>query len=402
VEIYWSADARFVGIANQLIEISGETKVDANLKIRSKKSMVWVEFLTGNALFLGMKEIMEPEIIQKFPVSQDSWLYSLEASTIRTFKTSDICLQEDFFERLENFYEVIFFCDFFNSRLNTVDEFHRLKEKTVHDSRIYSSALIKIASVINENLRKSHIDNVQDSLLTACRLVADYSKISITTPKRPKSEDSPPLSLNDILRSARFRDRKVKLAGKWWEKDNGPLLAFKKEGNFPIALIPKSPSSYEYISPGENIRQVLTEKEASGLATETHQFYRPFPDIPMNGFNLIRFAFKGSMRDILIIILAGLTGGSLTILVPLFTGNIFDVVIPQSDYRQLYVYSIVIFFSIVAIAFFQLIRSFSMIRIETKLDFALQSAIWDHLLNLAAHFFENTRPANLPQRQTVS
>ncbi len=364
--------------------------------------MVWVEFLTGNALFLGMKEIMEPEIIQKFPVSQDSWLYSLEASTIRTFKTSDICLQEDFFERLENFYEVIFFCDFFNSRLNTVDEFHRLKEKTVHDSRIYSSALIKIASVINENLRKSHIDNVQDSLLTACRLVADYSKISITTPKRPKSEDSPPLSLNDILRSARFRDRKVKLAGKWWEKDNGPLLAFKKEGNFPIALIPKSPSSYEYISPGENIRQVLTEKEASGLATETHQFYRPFPDIPMNGFNLIRFAFKGSMRDILIIILAGLTGGSLTILVPLFTGNIFDVVIPQSDYRQLYVYSIVIFFSIVAIAFFQLIRSFSMIRIETKLDFALQSAIWDHLLNLAAHFFENTRPANLPQRQTVS
>jgi len=380
---------------NQLIDISGETKVDANLKIRARKGIVWVEFLTGNALFLGMKEIMEPERIQKFPVSQDSWLYTLEDSTIRTYTTSDICLQEDFFESLENFYEVIFFCDFFNSRLNAVDEFNRLKEKTVHNSRIYSSALIKIASVINENLRKSHIDTVQDSLLTACKLVADYSKISITAPKRPKSEDSPPLTLNDILRSSRFRDRIVKLAGNWWEKYNGPLLAFKKEGDFPVALIPKSSPSYEYISPGENIRQVLTAKEASELETEAHQFYRPFPDIPLTGLNLIRFALKGSMRDMLIIILVGMIGGSLTILVPVFTGNIFDEVIPQSDYRQLYVYSIIIFFSIVAIAFFQLIRSFSMIRIETKLDFALQSAIWDRLLNLPATFFRKYQAGEL-------
>jgi len=382
-------------MTNQLIEISGETKVDANIKIRSKKGIVWVEFLTGNALFIGMKEIMEPDEIQKFPVSQDSWLYSLEASTINTFSTSDICLQDDFFERLENFYEVIFYCDFFNSRLNAVDEFNRLKEKTDHDSKIYSSALIKIASVINENLRKSHIDTVQDSLLTACRLVANYSKITITAPKRPKGEDSPPLSLNDILRSSRFRDRKVKLAGNWWEKDNGPLLAFKKEGNFPVALIPKSPSSYEYISPGESIRQVLTAKEAEGLVEEAHQFYRPFPDVPLNGYNLIRFAFEGSLRDILIIIFAGLIGGGLTVLIPMFTGNIFDVVIPQSDYRQLYVYSIVIFFSIVSIAFFQLIRSFSMIRIETKLDFALQSAIWDRLLNLPVPFFRKYQAGEL-------
>lgn len=380
---------------NQLIENVGESKVDANLKIRSNKGIVWVEFLSGEALFLGMKEIMEPGIIQKFPVSQDSWLQTLEASTIRSFKTSDIFLQEDFFSLLDNFYEVIFYCEFFNTRLNAVDEFNRLNEKTLHDSRIHSSALIKIAAVMNESLRKSYIDTLNEPLLTACRLVADYSGISITTPKLSKSEEAPPLSLNDILRSSRFRDRKVKLAGNWWEKDNGPLLAFKKEGDFPIALIPKSPSRYEYISPSENIRQVLTEQTASELETEAHQFYRPFPDIPLKGFNLIRFALKGSLRDILIIIFVGLIGGGLTLLIPLFTGNIFDDVIPQSDYRQLYVYSIVILFSIVAIAFFQLLRSFSMIRIETKVDLSLQSAIWDRLLNLPTHFFRKYQAGEL-------
>jgi len=380
---------------NQLIEIAGETKVGNNLKIRSKKGIIWVEFLSGNALFIGMKEIMEPGIIQKFPVSQDSWLQSLEESTIKTFKTSDICLQDDFLGLLDNFYEVIFYCDFFNTRLNAVDEFNRLNEKTVHDSKIHSSSLRKIASVMNESLRKSYIDAVQEPLLTACRIVADYSGISITAPKRSNSEEAPLLSLNDILRSSRFRDRKVKLVGDWWEKDNGPLLAFKKEGDFPVALIPKSPSRYEYISPGENIRQVLTEKTASELATEAHQFYRPFPDIPLKGSNLVCFALKGRIRDILIIILVGLIGGSLTTLIPLFTGNIFDVVIPKSDYRQLYVYSIVIFFSIVAIVFFQLIRSFSMIKIETKIDFSLQSAIWDRLLNLPAPFFRKYQAGEL-------
>jgi len=382
-------------ITNQLIDISSETEVAANLKIRSVKGIVWVEFLSGNALFIGMKEIMEPENIQKFPVSQDSWLYTLEASKIRTYRTSDICLREGFFEALGNFYEVIFFCDFFNSRLNEVDEFNRLREKAAHDSNIYSSALIRIASVINEKLRKSYIDTAQDPLLTACKLVADYSNISITVPKRPKREDSPPLTLNDILRSSRFRDREVKLAGNWWEKDNGPLLAFKKEGGLPVALIPTSPSTYEYISPGENIRQVLTAKEAFGLATEAHQFYRPFPDGPLDIQSLIRFALKGSLRDMLLIIFAGLIGGSLTMLVPVITGNIFDVVIPQSDYRQLYIYSLVIFFSIVAIAFFQLIRSFSMIRIETKVDFAIQSAIWDRLLNLPVPFFRKYQAGEL-------
>jgi len=380
---------------NKLIEIGDKINVDANLKIRSKKGVIWVEFLSGNALFIGMNEIQEPGIIQKFPISQDSWLQSLEESTIRTYTTSDICLQDDFLDMLDNFYGVIFYCDFFNTRLNAVDEFNRLNEKTIHDSKIHSSALRKIASVMNDSLRKSYSDSMHEPLLTACRLVADYSGISITVPKRANSDEAPPLSLYDILRSSRFRDRKVKLASNWWQKDNGPLLAFTKEGNLPVALIPKSPSKYEYISPSENIRQVLTKDIALELTTEAHQFYRPFPDAPLKGYSLTRFALKGRMKDILIIILVGLSGGSLTTLIPIFTGNIFDIVIPQSDYNQLYVYALVIFFSIVAIVFFQLIRSFSMIRIETKIDFSLQSAIWDRLLNLPAPFFRKYQAGEL-------
>lgn len=380
---------------NLLIEVDDDTNVEANQKIRSRKGIVWVEFLTGSALFLGMKETMEPETNLLFPVSQDSWILTIEASTLKTYKTADIYEQSNFLDLLENFYNVIFYCDFFNTRLNAVDEFNRLNEKTIHDSSIHSSALLKIASAMNEKLQKTFINTQQDPLLTACRLVADKSGISITIPKQSSGEEALPLSLNDILRASRFRERKVKLYGDWWKNNNGPLLAFTNDGNLPIALIPKTASKYQYISPSENIQQDLTIEIAKTLAIQAHQFYRPFPDKPLKGVDLIGFALKDSMKDMLMILFVGLVGGGLTVLIPLITGNIFDAVIPQSDYRQLYIYTLVIFFSIVAITFFQLIRSFSMIRVETKIDFSLQSAIWDRLLNLPAHFFRKFQAGEL-------
>ncbi|MEI6172439.1 MAG: NHLP bacteriocin export ABC transporter permease/ATPase subunit [Bacteroidota bacterium] len=369
--------------------------LEDNMKFRSKKGLFWVEFLSGNALFLGMREIRDNSERKKFPVSQDSWLQTTESSDIRSCKTGELLLQDDFWDHMENFYQVIFYCDFLNTNLMTVDEFNRLSEKAVHDSNILSASLFKIASVINDNIRKTYIEAGVNPLVSACKAVAGYAGISVTLPPRPKSDDAPPLTLNDIAHASRFRTRKVRLAGDWWNKDNGPLLAFTRDSDFPIALIPKSPGKYEYISPAENLKQLLTAESASLLAAEARQFYRPFPDRPIKVLDLIRFSFKNSIRDIMLMILVGVAGGILTILVPMLTGTIFDSVIPKSDYTQLYVYALALFFSFVAIAIFQLVRSFSMIRIETKLDFLLQSAIWDRLLNLPVPFFRKYQAGEL-------
>ena len=378
-----------------MIEAASDVMLESGVKVRAKKGIIWVEFLSGNALFLGMKEIDDSGGKKRFPITRDSWLQTIEPSTIRTFNTTDLMPKEDFWEDLENFYEVVFYCDFFNTRLNTVDEFNRLIDKAKHDSGIRSSAFIKIASVINDNLRRTFSDIGQDPLLTACRYVASYAGITITAPQKSKAAESAPLILDEIIRSSRFRTRKVKLSNNWWKKENGPLLAFTQKENFPVALIPQSSGNYEYISPGENLRQALDAKSALQLDRTAHQFYRPFPDLPIKGFDLIRFGMKGCFRDIMLLIFVGIAGGLLTTLVPLLTGIIFDRVIPISDFQQLYIYSLVIFFSIIAIVIFQLVRSFAMIRIETKLDFSLQSAIWDRLLNLPVPFFRGFQSGEL-------
>jgi NHLM bacteriocin system ABC transporter ATP-binding protein len=380
---------------DQLIEQGTITVVEKDLKIRSKKGLVWFEFLSGNALFLGMKEIAETGKQFLFPVSNDSWLQTIERSEIRSIKTSDFCFRKDFWSDLEYFYEIVFYCDFFNNRLNLVDEYNRLSEKAIQHADIRTSTIYKIASVINSNLQKKHIEIGQDPLVTACRLVAGSIGISVTIPKNQKSSDAPPLTLKDILRHSRFRARKVKLTERWWKHNNGPLLGFTREDKKPVALVQLSTGNYEIIHPVEKSKLPLNEKTASLLSDEAYQFYRPLPNEKMTGFKLIVFGLKNCSRDISLLLLAGLAGGLLTLLLPVLTGFIFDQVIPYSNYRQLYIYILVIFFSAFAIALFQLVRSFAMIRIETKIDFTIQSAIWDRLLNLPIPFFRNYQAGEL-------
>ncbi len=372
--------------------------LDSNLKVRSRKGIVWIDFDQGNALFLGMKEILEPGRSFLFPVSCDSWLQTTEKSVVRSFTTPEASLRDDFWDGLDHFYDIIAFCEFFNIRLISVDEYNRLNEKSATYARIRQSAMVRIAAVINDNLRRSYIEPGKDPLLVACRLVAEYAGITVTEPKQPRTAETPPLTMNDILRASRFRSRKVRLAGNWWERDNGPLLAFTQEGNLPVALVPATPGRYEYINPAGRVRQPLTKQIARTLQPEAHQFYRPLPDHPVGGMQLVRFGLKNCMKDMVVILVVGLAGGLLTLLLPALTGAVFDLVIPQGDHRQLYVYALIIFFSIVAIAFTQVLRRFAMIRIETKLDFTLQAAIWDRLLNLPVPFFRKYQAGQLASK----
>ncbi|MBN1198527.1 MAG: NHLP bacteriocin export ABC transporter permease/ATPase subunit [Bacteroidales bacterium] len=383
---------------DRMIEPGQGFQADANLKIRSRKGIVWVGFEKGDALFLGMKEIFEPGRDFLFPVSQDSWIQTTENAVIKSFTTGEVILRDDFLENLAHFYGIVSFCEFFNIRLITVDEYNRLNEKSVTHDRIRQGALVRIASVINDTLRRSYIDPSRDPLLTAVTLVAEYAGITVTEPKQPRSGEAPPLTLNDILRSSRFRSRKVRLDGSWWNSDNGPLLAFTREGNLPVALVPRAPGRYECVNPSGRVRQPLTRQVAETLQPEAQQFYRPLPDHPIGGMHLVRFGLKNCMKDILVIVGIGFAGGLLTLLLPVLTGAVFDQVIPQGDHRQLFVYALILLFSIVAIAFTQVVRRFAMIRIETKLDFTLQAAIWDRLLNLPVPFFRKYQAGQLASK----
>lgn len=372
--------------------------VPADRKVRACREVVWLKINKGNALFLGMKEVNEPGEDVLFPVTRDSWIQTVSPCEMLQVPVGEAMQQEDFWTAVARFHKVILFCDLFNIRLATVDEYNRLSEKAATRMHKRRGALVKIASVINDSLRRSYVEPGQDPMLVACKWVGAAAGIRMVAPNPLAGGEQPALTLNDLLHASRLRTRTVRLAGCWWSADNGPLLAFTSDGNAPVALVPRSPGRYWYVAPSDPIQRPLTEQLAHTLKPEAQMFYRPLPDHPVTGKDLLRFGMLPCARELWMVLLIGLAGGGLTLLLPVLTGLVFDQVIPREERRQLLVYGGVIFSGALALAFTEVIRRFIMIRIETKLDFALQAAIWDRLLSLPVPFFRNYQAGELASR----
>jgi hypothetical protein len=79
-----------------------------------------------------------------------------------------------------------------------------------------------------------------------------------------------------IAASSGFRTRRVLLAGDWWRRDNGPMLAFRIEDKTPVALIPRrrpaGGCSYELIDSRDGSATPVDQEKAASLDSPAFSF----------------------------------------------------------------------------------------------------------------------------------
>ena len=362
-------------------------KYPANSLIHCRKQVLWLEIKKGEALLLGLNEVRREGITTLIPFTGDLWLQPLDDVEADCFSTSEVLNNNNFWPSLDHFYRILILCLEFKNKLARVDELNLLNEKSGNAKISQSDTLYRIASVINTRVRKNSSDSNEDPMLTACRLVADFSGISIKKPVKPRKEEPQPFSLQDVLHASRLRTRKVNLNAGWWNNDTGSLLAFTVNGHDPVALVQVKPGKVEYIDPANGTKMVMSDSLSGLIQPFAYQFYPPLPAKNINGKELMVFGIRNCRREIFNILILALTGGLLNLLIPVITGYVFDQVIPDKNISLLVILGVILILTAVSISIFQLIRSTSMIRLETKMDFILQSAIWDRLLNLPVPFF---------------
>jgi ATP-binding cassette subfamily C protein len=91
-------------------------------------------------------------------------------------------------------------------------------------------------------------------------------------------------------------------------------------------------------------------------------------------------------------------GGLVGLLVPLVIGRVINWIIPGGDRHQLLLLTLMLAVSAVAAAVFQVTRSIAMLRLETRMDAAVEAGIWDRLLNLPVPFFRRYTAGDLAGR----
>ncbi len=212
--------------------------------------------------------------------------------------------------------------------------------------------------------------------------------------------------VEDIASAWGIQQRRVTLRGQWWRRDGGPLLGFWQEPEAggasqlrrPVALLQPKPGCYQAFDPATGLSVPVTASLAQALSVRAHCFYRPFPDKPLCFLELFRYAALGSRRDFFFFLYSGLAIALLAVLPPVVVKVIFSDAIPTANRALLG--EVVAILAIVAIAVFTigLARLAAVHRLNGRMDFRLEPAIWERLISLPVSFHRGQGPGELADK----
>ncbi|MDT0379169.1 NHLP bacteriocin export ABC transporter permease/ATPase subunit [Streptomyces sp. DSM 42041] len=232
-----------------------------------------------------------------------------------------------------------------------------------------------------------------DATLAACRLVARATGITLpaTVPDGPGNDRLSPVER--IATAARVRTRVVRLDGDWWRENAGPLVGRRGNGA-PVALLWRR-RRYEAVDPETGERTPVTRRNQGRFERRGVMFYRPLPDRPMSKKRLLLFAVRGTRLDVRNLILSSLAAVGLGALVPIATGQVLGVFVPNAETSLIVQTSVALVAVVTVSAAFLLLQNTSILRLEGRLEATLQPAVWDRLLRLPTRFFQHRSTGEL-------
>ncbi|MFI6684910.1 NHLP bacteriocin export ABC transporter permease/ATPase subunit [Streptomyces sp. NPDC050485] len=225
-----------------------------------------------------------------------------------------------------------------------------------------------------------------DETYAACRLVADAAGITLAEPARSGAVSDRIDPVERVAVGSRIRTRPVRLDGRWWRQDAGPLVGHRTASGTPVALLWRR-GGYEAVHPVSGRRTRVDGSNAAEFEQRAVMFYRPLPDRPLGKWGLLRFSLRGTRADVRRLVLAGLVTVALGALVPIATGQVLGVYVPRAENSLIVQVSLAVIVTGIVSAAFMLLQNLTMLRMEGRIESTLQPAVWDRLLRLPTKFF---------------
>jgi ATP-binding cassette subfamily C protein len=396
----------------------------------AQRGVVWLEVLGGNLLFVGMESLvferaMAPrqipgnsilldvaELMQGvrpqrtlFPLPASAWIAAANAEGIETrldcFAAESVARDPGFWQGLGVFHRALCQCEFINKKLQTVDELNRLRTKAEYADTARADAYGELARVLEIDRAKAPPAEIQrrdDPLLAACSVIGDLLRVPI----RAHPEADPKLGFDRrvalIAKASRLRTRQVALRADWYRHDHGPMLGQLGASGTPVALAPTSAHGYHLVDPTTGARQKVSAEVASTLSPFAVSFYRRFPGGALGVFDLFRFGLPGLRRDVVTLAALGVALGLLGTVTPMLTGKLFDSAIPQADRSMVLQIVTAVFLVALISSAFSLTQAVASLRIQSRMDYSIQAALWDRMLDLPSRFFRGYSAGDLGER----
>ncbi|MFF4750878.1 NHLP bacteriocin export ABC transporter permease/ATPase subunit [Streptomyces sp. NPDC002514] len=225
-----------------------------------------------------------------------------------------------------------------------------------------------------------------DATYAACKLVARAAGITLAEPPRAGTGDDRLDPVERVALAARVRTRAVRLTGRWWRDDVGPLVGHRALSGAPVALLWRR-GGYVAVHPATGRETPVEKANAEEFEPRAVMFYRPLPDRMPGPLGLLRFTTRGSGGDLLALLLSGLVTVAIGALVPIATGRVLGEYVPKAQQGLIVQVCLAVMISGVVAAAFALLQNLTILRLEGRIEATLQPAVWDRLLRLPTGFF---------------
>ncbi|XGV94301.1 MAG: NHLP bacteriocin export ABC transporter permease/ATPase subunit (plasmid) [Leptolyngbya sp. BL-A-14] len=362
-----------------------------------KGTVAWVQMQQGSAHWMGLDTVSLTSASAMMPFSQGLWLQAETTIEIALLETQELEDLETLLAGLTQLHGHVLHALDRIEQQTTAEAFRRFQERELLNRQATESTLDELASVLQtQSAPKLPTDGTP--LLVAAGAVGRALDVPIQPPARSEALNRVKDPLEAIARASRLRMRRVLLTNRWWQRDNGPLLAYTDPERDPVALLPAAGGRYELFDPVSRQRVLVDESVAATLAPEAFMFYRPLADHVKRPLDLLFFSLKGHQLDLILLVVTGLAATLLGMLIPQATAILIDSAIPDGDRGLLLQLGLALFAVAIGQTAFEMARGVVSLRVETAADAVLQPAVWDNLLSLKPSFFRQYSSGDIQSR----
>ncbi|MSU36752.1 MAG: NHLP bacteriocin export ABC transporter permease/ATPase subunit [Pedosphaera sp.] len=381
------------------LEAGGQIEAGDGTNIRITDEVSWIEHISGRSWIAGINSLELDPASGLVPISSRSWLRVVEQSVVQNTATASLLQSDRIWDALDGFGGLISHWALKNIAEAEQRESARLDAKALSQSVAVRGAVGQLSALLVPEKRLAWKSEPEvDPLFAACALIAERFGLKPSEKSRSRQNTLDRDSPERIAKEFRLRIRRVILSGNWWKQDAGPLLAYLDGTRAPVALLPASATRYEIVDTAQGTRVLVDSQTVHRLSPAAFSFYRPFPDRALSVIEVCKFGLQDVQADLKMVLMMGVCGGVISMIMPIFTGIIFDSVIPSAARSQLGYFALALVVGCFASVIFNVTRGIAMLRLEAKSDASIQGAVWDRLLRLPLPFFRNYTAGDLAMR----
>ncbi|GDY71871.1 hypothetical protein SAV31267_013560 [Streptomyces avermitilis] len=233
-----------------------------------------------------------------------------------------------------------------------------------------------------------------DATYAACKLVAGAAGIALAEPAQSGTESDRLDPVERVAIASRVRTRAVRLDGRWWRDNTGPLVGHRALSGAPVALLWRR-GGYVAVQPSSGRETPIEKANAEEFEPRAVMFYRPLPERGLGPLRLMRFSMRGTGGDLRNLLASGLVTVAVGALVPIATGKVLGEYVPKAQHGLIVQVCLAIMITSVVSAAFMLLQNLTLLRMEGRIEATLQPAVWDRLLRLPTKFFTSRSTGEL-------